>query len=256
MQAQFKAAVFSQNDALLKDIKAPHAHERNQRLNVYRNNVFSSLQTALADIFPVCKQLVGETFFNAMAHQYIMQCPPNSPILSHYGDQFSAFVAQFTPAQSLPYLPLLCDLEYRLLQLTHQAETPTLSLDMAQQQLSQIQNPEQLELHLDPNIQLLKAPLAIGALYLAHQQTNPNLDDIDLQQTEYLLLAKSGWYGRCYTLTEAEFVFLRGIKADPLLPNAIPDMEAFDLGQTLAKLMTWQVFTSIIESSANTHGES
>ena len=252
MQQPFKQALLSTHpdteQALLNDIRGADVTERQQRLNVYRNNVIVSLMEALGDIFPVCKQVVGEAFFNAMARQYIERHPPTSPVLSGYGDQFSEFVRDFFPAQSLPYLPYLCDLEYRLLQLTHTAEMPTLSLSCAQQRLSQVQNPEALALHLSPQCKLLRVPFAVGSLYLAHQTDTPNLSQLNIAQTEYLLLAKASLYGRMYLISAAEFDFLKALQDEPNLSQALPDHEAFDLGQTLAKLMTWQVLHAIEES--------
>ncbi|SBS29600.1 hypothetical protein MAQ5080_01439 [Marinomonas aquimarina] len=252
MQRQFNQALFSSTpearDSLLQDIRGDNMRECNQRLNVYRNNVFVSLMDALGEVFPVCKQVVGEAFFNAMARQYIERHPPTSPILSGYGDQFSEFVQNFFPAQSLLYLPCLCDVEYRLLQLTHAAEVPTLSLEAAQQRLSQVQNPEALRLHLDPQCELLSVPFAVGSLYLAHQSETPNLNQLDIAQNEYLLLAKAGLYGRMYLISAAEFDFLSALQSDPSLSQALPDQADFELGQTLARLMTWQVFHDIQES--------
>ena len=84
MQQQFSQALFSTNELeqedLLNDIKGHSLAERTQRLNVYRNNVFVSLMEALGEIFPVCKQVVGDAFFNAMARQYVDRHPPRSAI--------------------------------------------------------------------------------------------------------------------------------------------------------------------------------
>ena len=256
MQKQFSHALFSassdQRNVLLQDIQGDNDHERSQRLNIYRNNVFVSLMTALGDVFPVCKQVVGDDFFNAMARQFVERHPPKSPVLTTYGDEFSEFVKHFFPAQSLPYLSELCALEYRLLQLTHAAQPVTLSLESAQQSLSQVQNPERLELHLSSQCKLLHSPYSVGSLFLAHQtdtqQMTPSLQQLDIQKPEYLLFAKSGLYGRMYVLSEAEFSFLEALQNQPCLSQALPQHEDFDLGQTLAKLMTWQVFTTIQES--------
>lgn len=247
MQNQFNAALFQQSDSLLADIKGASAEERNQRLNVYRNNVHVSLQEALGEIFPVCKQLVGEEFFNAMARQYIERHPPTSPILSLYGDQFRGFVRNFFPAQSLPYLPDLCQLEYRLLQLTHAAEPETLSLEEAQQRLSTVQNPEALALHITPQCQTMKSAYAVGSLYLAHQHAAPDLTGLQVKSEEHLLLTKAGLYGCCYLISSAEYDFINQLKNNPSLSQALPECDNFELGQTLARLMTWQVFDNINE---------
>lgn len=252
MQTQFSQALFSassdEQNPLFQDIRGSDVQERTQRLNVYRNNVFVSLMAALGEIFPVCKQVVGDDFFDAMARLYVERHPPNSPVLSGYGDQFSDFVQNFFPAQSLLYLPCLCDVEYRLLQLTHTAEAPLLSLEAAQQRLSQVQNPEALALHLSPQCELISVPFAVGSLYLAHQTETPNLSQLDIAQPEYLLLAKAGLYGRMYLISAAEFDFLSALQSDPSLSRALPDDESFELGQTLARLMTWQVFHDIRET--------
>lgn len=256
MQKQFSQALFAPNpaqrDRLLQDIQGQDNHERSQRLNIYRNNVFVSLMNALGDIFPVCKQVVGDDFFNAMARQFVERHPPSSPVLTYYGDEFSEFVAHFFPAQSLPYLAELCALEYRLLQLTHAAEPSALSLESAQQRLSQVQNPERLKLHLSHQCSLLRTQYSVGSLLLAHQtdkqQSSPKLQQLDINQSECLLFAKFGLYGRVYVISESEFAFIEALQNQPSLSQALPQQEDFDLGQTLAKLMTWQVFTAIEES--------
>ena len=49
------------------------------RLQVYRNNTFSSLTAALKDSFPVVCQLVDERFFGYAAQEYIRDHPPRAP---------------------------------------------------------------------------------------------------------------------------------------------------------------------------------
>lgn len=75
------------------------------RLKVYHNNVVGSLCEALRATFPLCDNLVGEEFFTAMARSFIFKNPPSSACLHHYGAGFDAFIANYEPAQTLPYLP-------------------------------------------------------------------------------------------------------------------------------------------------------
>lgn len=83
-----------------------------RRFDVHRNNVAASLVAALAKRFPVCRRLVGEAFFDAMARIFVRSSPPRSPILAEYGAGFAAFVAAFQPAAELPYLPDVARLEF------------------------------------------------------------------------------------------------------------------------------------------------
>ena len=149
------------------------------------------------------------------------------------------------PAQGLPYLADVCQLEYQLLQITHQAEAQTLPLAEAQQRLSQVRHPDTLTLTLSDNCQLMHSPYAIGSLYLAHRQATPDVTHLSLQAPESFLLCKNGLYGCCYLLSAAEYVFLSALQNGLPLAQALPDDDTFELGQTLAHLMSWQVLSSI-----------
>ena len=46
-----------------------------ERLQIYRNNVFESLAQALAAVYPVVAQLVGETYFRHVARRFISDHP-------------------------------------------------------------------------------------------------------------------------------------------------------------------------------------
>ena len=72
----------------------------------------AGLIEALAGRFPVVERLVGEDFFRAMAHAYVTQELPRSPLLFQYGGSFADFIAGFAPAAPLPYLRDMARLEY------------------------------------------------------------------------------------------------------------------------------------------------
>lgn len=74
------------------------------RLQIYHNSITGGLIQALGETFEVCKQLVGDEFFNAMAQHYIDQTVSSSPDIGEYGASFPDFVAEFEPAQAVPYL--------------------------------------------------------------------------------------------------------------------------------------------------------
>lgn len=248
MQDDFVAALTHQNEQLLDNIKGRSMAEKQTRFDVYRNNVMASLSHALEDIFPVCKTLVGEAFFSGLAQQYIRANLPTSAILSEYGAQFPDFVRQFAPAKPLPYLADVCELEYQLLQLTHAPEPSGLSLERAQGKLSQVQQPECLHLLLHAQCRLFKSPLAVLDIYQAHQsQQTSTLSTLMMQRSQYILLTKSGLYGQAYELTEAEYYFISRLSESSLMINALPEDETFDLGQSLAKWLQWQVFQDIYE---------
>ncbi len=104
LQDDFAEALLSTTTPVPSCVKGAGVNRADRRFAVYRNNVAASLIEALAARFPVVKRLVGEAFFNAMAHAYVLREPPFSPLLIHYGETFPAFVEAFEAARPLPYL--------------------------------------------------------------------------------------------------------------------------------------------------------
>ena len=111
-QADFAAALLSTATPVPDSIRGALRGRAERRFAVYRNNVAASLIEALAGRFPVVQRLVGEEFFRAMAHDYVVQNPPRSPLLFQYGESFAQFIDGFAPAAPIPYLADVARLEY------------------------------------------------------------------------------------------------------------------------------------------------
>ena len=112
LQKQFTAALREKNEDIVQTIKS-HSHlTANNRLDIYRGSIIGNLQKALIDIYPVCRKLVGETFYIAMINEYIKCSPSQSFDLACYGCDLPNFIANFEPAKVLPYLPDVARLEW------------------------------------------------------------------------------------------------------------------------------------------------
>jgi hypothetical protein len=109
-QRDFARSVLQDEVTVVDRIK-PNGLEPVQRLAVYRNNTFLGLTEALREGYPVVNRLVGDGFFNGLAKAYVRRHPPDSGCLLEYGTHFPAFVAEYPPAQGLPYLPDVARLE-------------------------------------------------------------------------------------------------------------------------------------------------
>lgn len=79
--------------------------------SVYRNTVMKGCIDALQANYPAVARLVGEEWFRAAAAIYVREHPPRVPVLLEYGGDFAAFLAAFTPAAELPYLPAVAALD-------------------------------------------------------------------------------------------------------------------------------------------------
>jgi len=83
-----------------------------EHLRIYRRAILGTLVRGLGIVYPVCKSVLGEQFFAAMARLYARKTPSRSPDLGEYGDDFYQFIEAFEPAAELTYLADVARLEW------------------------------------------------------------------------------------------------------------------------------------------------
>jgi hypothetical protein len=126
LQDEFAEALLSAVAPVPSSLKGASIRRADRRFAIYRNNVAVSLIEALGARFPAVKRLVGDEFFHAMAHGFVLREPPVSPLLVHYGETFAAFIEEFDAAAPLPYLADVARLEYARGRAYHAADVEPL----------------------------------------------------------------------------------------------------------------------------------
>ena len=151
----------------LADPTAPPPVAPARRFAVYRNNVAVGLIRALEARFPVTRRLVGDDFFRGLAGAFAAAHKPQTPIMIHYGAEFSGFVRGFAPAADLPYLPDVAALENAWSEAYHAADAsalpPAALAEVAPERL------ESLRLAFHPAARLLNFATPAASLWAAHQ---------------------------------------------------------------------------------------
>lgn len=153
--------------ALLDPMQAPpagwFAHngaDVTPRLNVYRNNVMTSLRQALADSTPVLLACVGAQAFSRLALQYVRQHPPPSPVLHDFALAWPAFLAgcdEGTHGTSGAWMADLARLETARIRAYHAADEPYATIDDLQDWLLAPETLPQRQLALHPSATLLQS---------------------------------------------------------------------------------------------------
>ena len=87
----FAAALLDPSRSAPSGLVGPDGKPSARRFAVYRNNVVVGLTEALRANFPAVCRIVGEEFFLAMAHPYIILEPPASPIAPRLRRRISKF---------------------------------------------------------------------------------------------------------------------------------------------------------------------
>jgi len=210
-----------------------------RRFNVYRNNVTVSLIEALGAGYPVVKELVGEDFFNAMARAYVSVHLPASPVLLHYGDSFTDFIAAFEPAAELPFLADVARVESAWTSAYHAQDCDALTI--ADLQSIAPEHLEDVIFRLHPSLQLLHSNWSAVSIWQIHQTGDaPSGAMQQLRpEAEYAMIVRPGWDVDIRLLPETTWKFFSALHAGSSLGSAVvtlAEAEMADVGQMLQLL--------------------
>ncbi len=82
------------------------------RLQIHRNNYRLTLSDALIGVYPIVMSFVGRDWLAASLKNFVLEYPPQMACLANYGGDFADFLANFTPAATMPYLSDVARLEW------------------------------------------------------------------------------------------------------------------------------------------------
>ncbi|MEO1987432.1 MAG: DNA-binding domain-containing protein [Martelella sp.] len=247
----FAASLMRPDAAVPDGVINPLGGQAAKRYAVYRNNVAMSLKSALADIFPVTRQVAGPRFFDAMALEFLAENPPRSPILAEYGRDFPDFVAGFEPARKLFFLADLARLERAWLHAYHAADCPPLPPETL---LSR--DPEALmatRLSPHPAARLLELGSAAASIFL-RTKAGESLKGLDPSPAETALIARPHYDVAVHRATPGDAAFLKALfEGEPIgeaAERAGADDAGFDLSSAFALALTTGAFAEISPEDA------
>jgi hypothetical protein len=156
-QQAFSTALLDPTRPVPPGLVGPDGESSPRRFAVYRNNVVFGLIGALEANFPAVCRIVGDEFFRAMAHAYVVSDPPSTPILLDYGAGFANFIAQFETAATLPYLPDVARIERAWTEAYHAPE----AVALAASAFASIESDQLAGLHLavHPSLRIVRSRL-------------------------------------------------------------------------------------------------
>lgn len=207
---------------------------------IYRNNYFSNLSAALADVYPVVRRLVGAQFFDQMARRFITGSKSTSGNIQEYGADFGDFIGAYLPARELVYLPDVARLEWLCHQAFHAADCAQSAypkaLDMPYQHYGRLC----FEFH--PACRFIESSYPIGTIWHANQPESAADQRIELANAaEYLLIRRPIFTVAVVQLSCAQFVAFKALSEGQNLEaaiNAASFVDAlFDIEQFLAVVL-------------------
>ena len=243
----------SSTDAALSLLQRSSGLGAIRRLQIYRNNLFESLTQALAAVYPVVAQLVGEAYFRQVARRFIADHPLASGNLHGFGRELPATLAALPSAAQLPYLADVAALEWAWHEVYHEAGcVPLQAAQLGEVPATQQMN---LGLQLAPAARLVASPYPVLHIWQVHQEH----DDAGAGAGEFavsldeggvhLLVLRRALEIEFVLLDRAEDQWLRSLAAGSTLAEAtlaaFEEEPAFDLAATLGRHLTLGSFAAL-----------
>lgn len=244
----FTAALLAPEPACPEGLFSSNGADPASRFVVYRNNVHSALINALVTAYPVTLQLVGEEFFRAMAGLFVQACPPAHPLISEYGSAFAAFIEDFEPASSVPYLPDVARLERLRVRAYHAADDVPMDRSALLQALHAETDVGALRLQLHPCLATLDSAYAIVGIWSAHQAEGA-IADFNPWHAQTALVLRQGLTVRVFAIDPGAAAFINSLNEGAALGIAVASALAasagFDLNQCLNLLISHDAITHL-----------
>lgn len=198
-----------------------------RRFAVYRNNVIVSLVDALADTFAVTQELVGATFFRAMARVFAYAHPPTSRLLAFYGEAFPGFVESFPPAAGVAYLADVARLEFLRVRAYHAADVASVRTEEIAAVLADADTLPYMNLAIHPALGVLDSAAAVVSLWAAHQGVG-DLATVVPDVPETALVLRDGLDVEVLEIPRAAGVFIEALQRGETLGGAMESAQAAD----------------------------
>ncbi|WP_342119028.1 MNIO family bufferin maturase [Pseudoduganella sp. OTU4001] len=221
-------ALAEQQQAFADALFAPEADaglqlKHAERFGLYRGNLTSTWNKALAAAYPVIAQLVGEEFFAALAREYGRAHPSDSGDLNRFGADFEQFLRSFPHVQDLPYLPDMARLEWQLHRIHYAVHEPALSASDINPQTVQEQ-----AFAWQRTAQLFESEWAVVQLWLAHQPASAVDFPQDMRSPSRALLSRPQWTAQLTPLQAPEHAALHALKDGKTIGAALDAAFALD----------------------------
>jgi hypothetical protein len=247
-QAAFSEAIFGPSGAEATRLVRDGKISSERRLDIYRNNVFSTLRGALRDSFPVIQSLLGEPFFNHVAGEFVRLNPSRSGDLHDYGGDFADFLAGFPPCADYPYLPDVARLEWTCDRVFHAANHPP--FDMARLQQLPHDTWSGLRFLLQPASGLVASAYPILRIWQVNQESYEGDQAVDLGQGGVnVLVTRPEFTLQLEAIPGGDFAFLSALAAGRALSEAVDAALAaapgFDLAMTLSRHLSGGVIVDV-----------
>ena len=247
LQQHFSRFIYDENEiaSLQSFIQHKDQDELTARLSIYKNNIYSAQIDSMKNTFPTILQLVGDNFFTAACREYLSQYPNADQTMLYLGQYFSQFIAEFKPAQSLPYLSNVAQLEWLEHESFHAKNIAPIEISQLQQYSSSELAAARIIIH--PSARLLNTQFACWQIRKI--SNGATIDDFELNSAEHILICRPSLNVLSYLVSGDFLFFLKQLLENKTLENAIEstndNFERFKAAEAIQQLIQYSLIIDI-----------
>ncbi len=231
-------------------------------LLAYRANGTALAERALAAVYPVLAQLLGEESFASMARHFWRQTPPQRGDVAQWGAALADFLDAAPQLANEPFLGDVARIEWALHCAAAAADS---AADIGSFALLANADSEQATLTLSDGVGVLASLYPVVSIIHAHLQGEPTLAQaaalIGEGISEYALVWRQGLRPRLRASSAAEHALLVGLQAGLSLEAALAATASdtrFDFNDWLSQAVQSGLVTGahVLNSAHNTREDS
>lgn len=186
-----------------------------EKLQVYQRNISGAHIAVLEQIFPVCREILGENPFATYARHYCWDYPEADPDLNQYGISFAEFLSnQIKLTDIVPYLSDLARLEYQWHQAWFSSDAD--AFDCAKLAKYQEQ-PHRITFQCPDHLSLLESLWPIHHLWDEHRNGTPPAELRLNAEPDRLLIIRRDTVVDVKDISEEAFSLLTAIQCGKTL---------------------------------------
>jgi uncharacterized protein (UPF0276 family) len=208
------------------------AAKGSERLQVYANGYTARLREALGQVYEAARKALGEDGFDSLAHVYAETFPSTDYNLNFLGRQVPELLETSPFIETMPYLPDLARLEWKIWEAFNAFDGPPL----APETMSAM-TPEQWEgagFIFQPSVSLFSSDWPVLDLWLGRQKEGRGFFQNVAEKSQRVLIGRKADQVRCELLDENQHRMLEGLLAGKSLGDICGELaETMGEDQTL-----------------------
>ncbi|MDE0310171.1 MAG: DNA-binding domain-containing protein [Acidiferrobacterales bacterium] len=188
LQTRFCQQVLFGEQTGVDSLVHPGEFTSERRLQIYGNNIRSTLTESLQSIYSATEAIVGRDYFKMLARQYLVDFPPEQGSIHQFGDQFAQFVKTFEGLEKIAYLTDIASIDWAYHTAFHAPSAPSVSVSCLARFTPD--DYENLLLHRHPSVTVVSSSFPIFDIwnYAQNESEDISVPDINAAAQNVLIV--------------------------------------------------------------------